>query len=436
MSTHTSPASSAGSGGPPPSDGRLTRAQRKALLAGTIGNTVEWVDWALYSIFVKVISEVFFPKAEGAVALLSTLAVFAVGFVVRPVGAAVLGAYADRHGRKKGLTLTVGLMAGASFVIALTPGYGAIGVAAPVVLLVARLLQGFSAGGEFGSATTFLVETAPHRKAYYASWQVASQGISMFLASAFGYVLFNQLSKEDLYSWGWRIPFVIGCLIGPVGLYIRARLSEPKEFTDSTPNEAPIRATFTEHLGRVLTGSACVGVATISVYLILFMPTYAVKNLGVPASAAYLGGVVAGIVTMVGVPLVGRLADRVGPARVMVWAAVGALVLAWPLFAIVIASPTVPVLVVSIGLLGVIMAFYFGPLPALLTTLFPSDVRATGVSVAYNVGVTVMGGIAPLVLTWLIGLTGSLNAPSVYYMVVAVVSLVGLTVARRRYGAA
>jgi MHS family proline/betaine transporter-like MFS transporter len=258
----------------------------------------------------------------------------------------------------------------------------------------------------------------------------------MFLASAFGYVLFNQLSKQDLYSWGWRIPFLVGCLIGPVGLYIRARLSETKEFTQSTPHEAPIRATLTEHLGRVLTGSACVGVATISVYLILFMPTYAVKNLGVPASAAYLGGVVAGLVTMVGVPLVGRLADRVGPSRVMTWAAVGALVLAWPLFAVVIASPTVPVLVIAIGCLGVIMAFYFGPLPALLTMLFPRDVRATGVSVAYNVGVTVMGGIAPLVLTWLISLTGSLNAPSVYYMVVAVVSLVGLTIARRRYAVA
>jgi MHS family proline/betaine transporter-like MFS transporter len=144
---------------------------------------------------------------------------------------------------------------------------------------------------------------------------------------------------------------------------------------------------------------------------------------------------VAGIVVVIGVPLVGRLADRVGPARIMIGAAIAALVLAWPLFAIVIASRSVPVLIVSIGLLGVIMAFYFGPLPALLTTLYPSDVRATGVSTAYNIGVTVMGGIAPLVLTWLISLTGSLNAPSVYYMVVAVISLVGLVVARRSYGA-
>src|SRR6476469_2111405 len=401
---------------------RLAEA-RKAVLSSSIGAALEWFDIIVYASFAIVIAENFFPEGDQTLGLLLTFATFAISYLVRPLGGMLIGGYGDRHGRKKALTLTLLLMMVGTVLMAAAPTHAMVGAWAGVIILVSRLVQGFSAGGEFGSATTFLVETAPHRKAYYASWQVASQGISMFLASAFGYVLFTQLSKEDLYSWGWRIPFVIGCLIGPVGLYIRAHLTEPKEFTENTPNEAPIRATFTEHLGRVVTGSACVGVATISVYLILFMPTYAVKNLGVPASAAYLGGVVAGVVTVVGVPLVGRLPDRVGPVRV----------LAWPLFAVVLASPTVPVLVISIGILGVIMAFYFGPLPALLTTLFPSDVRATGVSVAYNVGVTVMGGIAPLVLTWLIGLTGSLNAPSVYYMAVAVISLVGLAIARRRY---
>jgi MHS family proline/betaine transporter-like MFS transporter len=414
---------------------RLAQA-RKAVISSSIGAALEWFDIIVYASFAIVIAENFFPEGDNTLGLILTFATFAISYLVRPLGGMLIGGYGDRHGRKKALTLTLLLMMVGTLLMAAAPTYSAVGAWAGVIILVSRLVQGFSAGGEFGSATTFLVETAPHRKAYYASWQVAAQGISMFLASAFGYVLFNQLSKQDLYSWGWRIPFILGCLIGPVGLYIRARLSETQEFAESTAHETPIRATLTEHIGRVLTGSACVGVATISVYLILFMPTYAVKNLGVPASAAYLGGVVAGVVTMVGVPLVGRLADRVGPAKVMFWAAIGALVLAWPLFAVVIASPTVPVLIVAIGVLGVIMAFYFGPLPALLTVLFPRDVRATGVSVAYNVGVTVMGGIAPLVLTWLIGLTGSLSAPSFYYMAVAVISLLGLGIARRRYAVA
>ena len=413
---------------------RLAEA-RKAVLSSSIGAALEWFDIIVYASFAIVIAENFFPEGDQTLGLILTFATFAISYLVRPLGGLIIGSYADRHGRKKALSLTLLLMMVGTILMAAAPTHAMVGAWAGVVILISRLVQGFSAGGEFGSATTYLVETAPHRKAYYASWQVAAQGISMFLASAFGYVLFTQLSRQDLYSWGWRIPFILGCLIGPVGLYIRVRLSETKEFTESTPHASPIRATLTEHLGRVLTGSACVGVATISVYLILFMPTYAVKNLGVPASAAYLGGIVAGLVTMIGVPLVGRLADRVGPVKIMFAAAIAALVLAWPLFAVVIASPTVPVLVVAIGVLGVIMAFYFGPLPALLTTLFPSEVRATGVSVAYNVGVTVMGGIAPLVLTWLISLTGSLNAPSVYYMVVAVVSLVGLMVARRRFDA-
>ncbi|MBB2988225.1 MFS transporter [Terracoccus luteus] len=413
---------------------RLAQA-RKAVLSSSIGAALEWFDIIVYASFAVVIAANFFPEGDETLGLILTFATFAISYLIRPIGGLVIGSYADKHGRKKALSLTLLLMMVGTILMAAAPTHSTIGAWAGIIILLSRLVQGFSAGGEFGSATTYLVEMAPNRKAYYASWQVAAQGISMFLASAFGYLLFTHLSKDALYTWGWRIPFIIGILIGPVGLYIRARLSETKEFAESTPHEAPVKAVFTEHLGRSLAGIACVGVATISVYLILFMPTYAVKNLGVPASAAYLGGVVAGIVVVIGVPLVGRLADRVGPARIMIGAAVAALVLAWPLFAIVIASRSVPVLIVSIGLLGVIMAFYFGPLPALLTTLYPSDVRATGVSTAYNIGVTVMGGIAPLVLTWLISLTGSLNAPSVYYMVVAVISLVGLFVARRSYGA-
>lgn len=409
-------------------------AARKAVVSSSIGAALEWFDIIVYASFAVVIAENFFPAGGASLGLLLTFATFSISYLVRPLGGIVIGGYGDRHGRKNALTLTLLLMMVGAALMAVAPTYALVGAWGGVVILVSRLVQGFSAGGEFGTATTFLVETAPHRKAYYASWQVAAQGISMFLASASGYLLFTTLSRDSLYTWGWRIPFVLGILIGPVGLYIRARLSEPEEFTSRTPHKAPVRAIFTEHLGRLLTGSACIGVATISVYLILYMPTFAVTNLRVPASAAYLGGVVAGLVALVGTPFVGRLADRVGPAKVMTWAAVAALVLAWPLFSLVISNPSLAVLVVVIGLLGVVMAFYFGPLPALLTEIFPGEVRTTGVSVAYNVGVTLLGGVAPLALTWLLEVTGSLNAPSLYYMAVAVISLLGLAVARTRYG--
>ncbi|MEZ5088791.1 MAG: MFS transporter [Micropruina sp.] len=194
-----------------------------------------------------------------------------------------------------------------------------------------------------------------------------------------------------------------------------------------------MKSLMVEHWGRVLAGSAVIGVATITVYMILYMPTFAVTNLHIPPTAAYLGGVVAGVINMVAVPYIGHLADRVGPAKIMTWAAIAALVLAWPLFALIVNNPSVTSLVLVIAALGIIMAFYFGPLPGLMSSLFPAAVRGSGLSVAYNVGVTLLGGIAPLVLTWLLDLTKALEVPSIYYMVISVISLVGLYFVRVKY---
>lgn len=410
-------------------------AARKAVISSSIGAALEWFDIIIYASFAIIIAEQFFPDDGGGLGLILTFATFAISYFIRPLGGMFIGAYGDRHGRKKALTLTLLLMMLGTAIMALAPTHAMVGAWAGIIILISRLIQGFSAGGEFGSATTFLVETAPHRKAYYASWQVASQGLSLFMASAMGYLLFNGLSEQALHSWGWRLPFFLGILVGPVGLYIRARLSETEEFAATEKHDAPIRAVLTTHIGRVLTGAASIGVATISVYLIIYMPTFAVKSLHLPASAGYLGGIVAGIVTLVLTPYMGMLADRVGPARLMLAAAVVALAVAWPLFALMINRPSVPSLVLVITILGIIMAAYFGPLPTLLTEIFPTNIRTTGVSVAYNVGVTLMGGMAPLVLTWLLDVTGSLKAPSLYYMVVAVISIIGLVVARTRYDA-
>ncbi|MHD0303398.1 MFS transporter [Rhodococcus erythropolis] len=423
MSTATTPTSGA------VTPERLAAA-RKAVISSSLGAALEWFDVIVYASFAVVIAHNFFPGGDNTLGLILTFATFAISYVIRPLGGMVLGSYADRRGRKNALTLTMMLMMIGTLIMAVAPTTSMIGPWAGVVILVSRLIQGFSAGGEFGTATTFLVETAPHKKAFYSSWQVASQGASVFLASLFGYVLNTHLSHEALYSWGWRVPFFFGIIVGPVGLYIRAKLDETDDFKTSIPEKAPLKTTLTRHLGRVLTGAAIVGVATISIYLILYMPTFAVKNLGVSASAGYLGGIVAGLVTLITVPLIGHLADRVGPARVMTWAAVAAIVLAWPLFKLMVDHPSTLTLVLVVSALGVIMAFAFGPLPALMSSLFPAEIRATGMSLSYNLGVTLLGGIAPLVLTWLISTTGSLDAPSYYYMTVAVLSLGGLWSAR------
>ncbi|MCQ1954480.1 MFS transporter [Arthrobacter sp. zg-Y238] len=406
---------------------------KKAVISSSIGAALEWFDIIVYATFATVIAKNFYPDSDPTFALILTFATFAISYVVRPLGGMVLGSYADRKGRKNALSLTLLLMMVGTLIMAVAPTYTMVGMWGGVIILLSRLIQGFSAGGEFGTATAFLIETAPHKKAFYSSWQVASQGAAMVLASGFGFALTEGLSEEALNSWGWRVPFFVGLLIGPVGLYIRAKLSETEDFIHSEKVSSPVKTLLVNHYGRLLAASAAVGVATISVYMILYMPTFAVTNLEIPATAAFLGGVVAGLITLVGVPFVGHLADRVGPAKVMTYAALGALLLAWPLFQLMVTNPTVPTLVLVIGLLGVIMAFYFGPLPALLSSMFPAAIRGTGLAITYNVGVTLLGGIAPLVLTWLLDVTGSLSAPGLYYMAIAVISLVGLFFARTRY---
>ncbi|MDQ2846804.1 MAG: MFS transporter, partial [Actinomycetota bacterium] len=300
-----------------PSAAAISKA-RKAVIASAVGNALEWFDIIVYASFAVVISAEFFPKMSGFAALILTYLTFAVSYLIRPVGAAVIGDYADRAGRKKALTFTIVAMMIGTALMAFAPNAATIGpVAAGIWLLTSRLVQGFSAGGEFGSATTYLVESAPHRTGFYGSWQVATQGAALFLASLFGYLLNTFLAHDALYAWGWRVPFAFGILIGPIGYYIRSKMDETAEFKTVQKLKSPFVATVTTHLPRLLTSAGIVALASISVYLILYMPTFAVKSLHLPGYAGYLGGIVAGLVTLAGTPFVGNLADRVGAAKVM-----------------------------------------------------------------------------------------------------------------------
>ena len=250
------------------------------IVAATIGNFLEWFDFLAYRFFAATLAQVFFPTGNSTVSLLITFGAFGLSYVVRPLGAAVIGNYTDRAGRKAGLTLSIVLMMFGTTLMVVTPGYATIGMAAPIIITIARLLQGFSVGGEFGSAVAFLVEHAGDRKGYSASWQWASTGLVSVVVALFGLALTTLLTHEQLLDWGWRIPWVFGLLIGPVGLYIRSRMAETPEFLEVVkPPTVPIRELLHRHPIPVLLALGASVISNSSYYLLLYIPTYAVKTL-------------------------------------------------------------------------------------------------------------------------------------------------------------
>jgi MHS family alpha-ketoglutarate permease-like MFS transporter len=386
---------------------RLTPRQRKAIVAGAVGNTVEWVDWAVYSTLAPVFAGQFFPQNDPTAALLSTLAVFAVGFVMRPIGGAVLGAYADRHGRKKGLVLTIGLMAGAALVIAICPTYAAIGIAAPLILLLARLVQGFSAGGEFGSSSSFLVESAaPRRRAFAGSWQQVSVGAGALIASLMGFVLTSTLSEADMQSWGWRVAFAIGGLLGLVGLWLRVSVEETESFRKAsdegrTRRRHPIVGIFTEHPGAALRVVGITIAGTLTYYIwISYMPGYANAAVGIPLSEALLANTLAIAYFLCLLPFVALLSDRYGRKPTLLAFAIGFVVIAYPAFRLLEVGGFWSLLVVE--LVGVtVLAGYSANCAAVMAEQFPAEVRSTGIGLPYALAVAIFGGTAPYITTWM-----------------------------------
>jgi MHS family proline/betaine transporter-like MFS transporter len=406
----------------------------RVIVAASLGNALEWFDFLVYGYFAVTISKVFFPSVNETASLLATLGTFSVSFLVRPIGAILIGAYTDRAGRKAGLTLSILLMVIGTTMTALMPGYATIGLAAPILILVARLLQGFSVGGEFGSAVTFLAEQTASRKGFVASWQWASTGITGALASGFGILLTTILSPEQLIDWGWRVPFLFGILIGPVGLYIRRRLDETPEYVEIKPTRTPVRDVVREHPIEVLLAMGAAVVSNSSAYIILYIPTYAMKELHLPQATGFTATFVGAVILGIASPVAGHLSDKFGRSGILTGTAWLFFLTTYPVFYLMAAYPSLATAVFAAGWLSLMKAGYSGVLPSQLAELFPTRVRGIGVSLSFAIAVTIFGGFTPFVATWLIAMTGNNLSPSFYIMFTAALSIIALVFVRlRRY---
>lgn len=398
--------------------------RRRVIAAVSIGNALEWFDFIAYGFLAVTMAKLFFPTSDPFTSLLLTFATFGIPFLARPLGAVVVGAYADRRGRKAAFVLTVTLMMIGTLTMAVTPTYASIGPWAALVVVMARMLQSFSVGGEYGAATALLIEQNPQQRGFLASWQYTSQSMTTVLATGFAIGLNNALTPAQ--AWGWRIPFVFGLLLGPVAWYIRRQLSETEAFAAIRPVQTPIREVLTTYKSQL---ALCVGVivvSSITVYMILFMPTFAIKQLGLSPSVAYLGGLLSGIVGITLIPLVGWLSDRHGRAVPPLCASIAILLLIYPMFAWMVAVPALSTLLIVQGVLGVLNAINLGCLGGLLSDLFPTRVLSSGLSLGNALTQTIFGGLAPFISVWLIQFTGNPLSPSFYLMFGAAVSIVAL----------
>jgi MFS family permease len=397
----------------------------KGVFAAVLGNGFEFFDFTVYATFLDLIGAAFYPSSNPFVSDLASAATFGVGFVARPLGGALIGAYGDRAGRRPAMTLSIGLMAIGCATIAVTPGYASIGVWAPILLIVARLMQGFAVGGEVGPATMFVLEAAPPgRRMLYASWQLASQNLGSVAGGIIGVLLALALAKSSYAAWGWRVPFAIGVLIAPVGLYVRSRLDETLEPSAAGQRRTAhilstvLRASWT----RVLLGLALISGGTITQYFLITMTPYAIRTLHLPPSTAMLGSVTLGITGCLGALAGGALADRWGIKTVAIAPRLLFMFALFPVMSFLVANPGATTLVAAIAILSLSHAMGAAVVIILIPLIFPAAVRSTGLALTYSFGVAIFGGTATYVVTWLVGVTGNPLA-STYYVMAADVGM-------------
>jgi MFS family permease len=415
--------------------------RRRAILSSAVGNFVELYDFLIYGLFAAQIAANFFPAGDQTANLLKSFAIYGVGFFMRPVGAIVIGAYGDRQGRRNALVLTVGLMAAATALTGLIPAYTSIGIAAPLLLLLCRLVQGFSTGGEWGGSATFLVEfSPPGKRGLIGSVQQFSVGLALIAATFTAAALNGWLTKAQMVEWGWRVPFLIGFVLAPVGLYLRARVAESPAFNRTVEKKQVARNPFLEslstHRWAVLSAFGLSAIGTVGNYTYnIYMPTFATTKLGLPGGAAYSAATIAAVVLTILTPVMGWASDKIGRKPLLLASAIGYGVLSYPAFVYLSGAPDATKLVIVQSVSAVLLAMYAGPLCAILAELFPTKVRFTALSIGYGMSVTLFGGLAPFIAEYLIGALNSPVAPAYFLMFAAIVSTLALLLTKDRTNA-
>ncbi|WP_158621295.1 MFS transporter [Streptomyces triticirhizae] len=391
-----------------------------------MGALVEWYDFAVYAYLATVMARLFFPEGDPTSALLNTLAIFAVGFVLRPVGGAVFGHYGDRFGRRNALSASIILMAAATLAIAVLPTHAQAGTLAPVLLVVARMVQGLAAGGEWGGGTAFLVEYAPEgRKGLYGSLHQFATILGFVCGIAMSTLVTTAFTRSALDSYGWRVPFLVGALGALVGLRLRLRLEDTPAFRslarDRSVARAPLREALTQHTRTVLLVVGIVVAWTIAYYALIGMPSFTAGTLGVPLSTALTCNLVAMVAHILLLPVTGALSDRVGWRTLLLGSTLALALVAYPVYWLMARGTYASLLLGQVVFAGV-LAVFSGPAPAALAELFPAQVRQSALSLGYNIATAAFGGTAPFVVSFLASQTGDDLAPAYYVIAGAVVT--------------
>ncbi|KQN64499.1 MFS transporter [Erwinia sp. Leaf53] len=395
----------------------------------TSGNFLEMYDFMVFGYYASAIAKTFFPGDDPFASLMLTLMTFGAGFLMRPLGAIILGAYIDRHGRRKGLLLTLGLMAMGTLTIAVMPGYATLGMAAPVLILLGRLLQGFSAGVELGGVSVYLSEIAPEgRKGFFVSWQSGSQQIAVIFAALLGLLLNHLLDKGQVTEWGWRIPFIIGCLIVPFLFWIRRMLEETEAFSQRKhhPTLRQVLRSVVRNWALVLAGMLMVVTTTVSFYMITaFTPTFGKTVLMMSDKQSFFVTLCIGVSNLFWLPVMGALSDRVGRRPLLLLFTLLMIATAWPVLHWLVNAPSFSHLLEAELWLSFLYGSYNGAMVVYLTEVMPADVRATGFSLAYSLATALFGGFTPAICSYLIHATGDKAMPGVWLSIAAVCGLAG-----------
>jgi len=419
----------------------IARASKlSTVLRVTSGNFLEMFDFFLYGFYATNISNTFFPNSNEYLSLILTFATFGAGFLMRPLGAVILGAYIDRIGRRKGLILTLAIMAFGTILIAFVPGYATLGIFAPILVLVGRLLQGFSAGVELGGVSVYLSEMAtPGHKGFYVSWQSASQQVAIMASAILGYLLSQILLPAQITDWGWRIPFFIGCMIVPVIFVIRRSLAETEEFLARRhhPTFREVVVSIGHNWRIVGAGMMMVIMTTVSFYLItVYTPTFGKSVLKLSSSDSLLVTFCVGLSNFFWLPVMGAISDRFGRRVVLLTFTILSILTVYPVLAWLVADISFGKMLVTELWLSFLYASYNGAAVVALTEVMPPHVRTVGFSLAYSLATAVFGGFTPMVSTWLIEQTGDKAAPGYWMSAAATCGLIATLLLYQRGGIA